>query len=136
MGQQQVTSAELKTYREALGLTVGWLAAEARVGERTVRYWESARNQVPEDVAALILRVEAQTRQLVENALVTVGEVAQQEGSEPEAVDLRRYAADEEFWRAHPAFKPLPATWHGAALARIARALEARGIPAVIEYAN
>ena len=131
-----MTSAELKTYREALGLTVGWLAAEARVGERTVRYWESGRNEVPEDVAELILSIEGVARELVTNALETVGEISKQEGGAPQAVDLRRYATDADLWRAHPKFKPLPATWHAAALARIASGLEARGIPAVFEFAN
>lgn len=131
-----MTPAELKTNREALGLTVGWLADQAGVGERTVRYWESGRNQVPADVAALVTRIEAQTRTIVANALEQVGEVVQVHGGEPEAVDLRRYASDAELWRRHPGFKPLPATWHAAALARIARELESRGVASVIEYAN
>lgn len=131
-----MTPAELKTNREALGLTVGWLAAQAGVGERTVRYWEAGRNQVPDDVAALIVRIESQTRTMVTNALAQVDQVIRAQGREPEAVDLRRYATDAELWRAHPGFKPLPATWHAVTLARIARALESRGIPSVIEYAH
>ncbi len=131
-----MTPAELKTNREALGLTVGWLAEQAGVGERTVRYWESGRNQVPDDVAALIGRIESQTRTMVSNALAQVDEVMRAQGGEPEAVDLRRYASDAELWRNHPGFKPLPATWHAATLARIARALESRGVTSVIEYAS
>lgn len=131
-----MTPAELKTNREALGLTVGWLAEQSGVGERTVRYWESGRNQVPDDVAALIVRIESQTRTMVSNALAQGDEVVRAQGGEPEAVDLRRYASDAELWRKHPGFKPLPATWHAATLARIARALESRGIASVIEYAS
>lgn len=131
-----MTPAELKTNREALGLTVGWLAEQAGVGDRTVRYWESGRNQVPDDVTALIQQIESKTRTMVTNALAQVDDVVRAQGGEPEAVDLRRYATDAELWRKHRGFKPLPATWHAAALARIARALEDRGIPAVIEYAS
>lgn len=131
-----MTPAELKTHREALGLTVAWLATQANVGERTVRYWESGRNQVPEDVAALILRIEAQSRMIVENALAQVEAVTMMQDGAPEAVDLRRYATDSELWRNHPGLKPLPSTWHASVLLRIARLLEGRGIPAVIEYAN
>lgn len=131
-----MTPAELKTHREALGLTVGWLAAQAGVGERTVRYWESGRNQVPDDVAWLIQRIEAQTRRMVENALAQVEEVTALKGGEPEVVDLRRYGTDADLWKSHPGCKPLPATWHASVLARVVRELEARGIPAVIEYAH
>ncbi|OJY94409.1 MAG: hypothetical protein BGP25_05305 [Lysobacterales bacterium 63-13] len=131
-----MTPAELKTHREALGLTVGWLAEQARVGERTVRYWESGRNAVPEDVADLIRRIEMKTRAMVTAALDSVGQILAEEGGSPESVDLRRYASDAELWSKHPAFRPLPATWHAVTLARIARELDARGIHSVIEYAN
>ena len=43
-----MTSAELKTTRESLGLTADWLAKKAGVQLRTVRYWESGRNAVRE----------------------------------------------------------------------------------------
>ena len=101
-----------------------------------MRYWESGRNRVPDDVAALILRIESQTRTMLANALAQVDEVVLAQGGEPESVDLRRYASDAELWRKHPDLKPLPATWHAATLARIARALESRGIVSVIEYAS
>lgn len=131
-----MTSAELKTMREALGLTVGWLAEQAGVGERTVRYWESGRNQVPDDVAELIGRIEARSRELVRRAVTTVSEVSARSGGTPEAVDLRRYGSDAELWKAHREFRPLPVTWHASVLARIARELEAQGIPSTIEYAQ
>ncbi len=131
-----MTPAELKTNREALGLTVGWLAEQAGVGERSVRYWEAGASPVPDDVAALIVSIEAKARQLVTQALAQVDEVVRAQGGTPEAVDLRRYATEVELWRKHPGFKPLPATWHASVLARIARSLEARGIASVIEYAS
>ncbi len=131
-----MTPAELKTNREALGLPVSWLAAQAEVSERTVRYWESGRNQVPEDVVDIIEHVEAVARDFVDQALTVVAEATAEHSGPPEVIDLRRFATDAELWRQHPEVRPLPATWHAACLARIARELEARGIPAVIEYAH
>ena len=55
-----MTPAELKTLREACGLPQSWLAHQAQVNERTVRYWESGKSSVPDDVAALISRIDAQ----------------------------------------------------------------------------
>lgn len=135
-----MTPAELKTYREALGLPVAWLAEQAGVAERTVRYWESGRNRVPDDVAEIIQRAEAATRRLVAAWLAQVVELHRETadalGGEPEGVDLLRYSTDAALWRAHPDLRPLPATCHAAALARLAREMEARGIQAVIEWAG
>lgn len=131
-----MTPAELKTRREALGLTVGWLAEQAGVGERTVRYWESGRNQVPDDVAGLILRIDAQAEKMVAEALAVVDETTRVHGGPPECVDLRRYATDAELWRKHPGLRPLPATFHASVLDRTRRALAGRGIESVIEYSN
>ena len=131
-----MTGAELKTLRESLGLSVAWLAVQAGVQERTVRYWESGRVAVPVDVAGLIARIEASTGEHVAQALAVVAETTADQGAAPESVDLRRYGTDDELWRAHPGLRPLPATWHAATLARVRRALAEQGVPARIEYAH
>lgn len=131
-----MTGAELKTLRESLGLTVQWVADQSKVRLRTAQYWEAGRNKVPADVAALIARTEARTRTMVANALAQIDEVTQAQVGTLEAVDLRRYASDAELWRKHPDCKPLPATWHATMLARITRALEAKGVSSTIQYAS
>jgi DNA-binding XRE family transcriptional regulator len=55
---KRMTSAELKTLRESLGLSVSWLAAQVGVNERTVNYWESGKTSVPAKVAGLVLGLE------------------------------------------------------------------------------
>ena len=133
-----MTPAELKTMRESLCLTVEWLAAQADVRGRTIRHWESGRNRVPDDVAQMVTGIESQSRAMVAAALRQVDDARAQlpAGGKLGGVDLRRYASDEELWGRHPEFRPLPVTWHASVLARIARELEARGVEAVIEYAN
>lgn len=127
-----MTSAELKTFRESLGLTVGWLAAQANVRERTVRYWESGRTRVPDDVTAIIKDAEDKA-QLAVDAVMEYATL-KTERRPGESIDLRRFRDDAELWRWHPTMEPLPATWHAAALARAARALGERGIGATIRY--
>jgi len=51
-----MTSEQLKALRESLGLSQQWLADQANVRKRTVAHWESGRNNVPVDVAEIILR--------------------------------------------------------------------------------
>ncbi len=126
----QVTSAGLKTMRESLGLTVNWLAEQAGVGERTVRYWESGRNQVPDDVAATILRVESLVADEVQRALKTL------QSQQLQPIILRRYVTDSDLWQAQSTFSQLPTTCHAAMLSRLSRELEARGFRVVIEYAG
>lgn len=55
-----MTPAELKTLRESLGLPVQWLAERANVQRRSVEYWEAGRSKVPDDVAELMLQIDAQ----------------------------------------------------------------------------
>lgn len=119
-----MTSAELRTSRESLGLSVDWLAKQAGVAARTIRHWESRPEEPPEDVAALIEGVEAQSVGMVVRAIATYNELA--EGFE--GVDLRRFRTDQDLWARHPETSGLPASWHASVLARIRRELIARGI--------
>lgn len=117
-----MTSAELKTMREAVGLTVPELAALADVQERTVRYWESGRNQVPEDVTDLVSRIDAMLNSLVAQTVDLVRSKIKAHGK-PIGITLLRYRENADLWRFRPDFKPLPTTTHGALLARTRAAL-------------
>lgn len=50
---ESVTPAELKTTREALGLSSEWVAEVGGVTVRSVRHWESGNGVVPDDVASI-----------------------------------------------------------------------------------
>lgn len=124
-----MTPADLKTIREAIGLTVPDLAALAGVQERSVRYWESGRTAVPADVQAQVLRIDAWLTEQAREALATVRTLAA-----GEAVHLVRYREDEDLWRFQPAYRPLPVTAHAAALARTRAALAGLHVRSVIVY--
>ena len=129
-----MTPAELKTLREACGLPQSWLAQQAKVNERTVRYWESGKSSVPDDVAALIARIDAQLDTAASGALDQAQALATDHGS-PQVVTLYRYDADAELWERRPDMTGLPVTCHAALLAQTRRLLSAAGFRVAIDWA-
>lgn len=129
-----MTAAELKTLREAIGLTVPDLAALAGVQERTVRYWESGRNAVPDDVAAQVEAIDQRLTDMAAAAMRQVRETAAAQGGLPASVVLVRYRENADLWRCHPGFRPLPVTTHAALLARTRAALADLHVRSVIQY--
>lgn len=118
-----MTAAELKTLREAVGLSVPDLAALANVQERSVRYWESGRSAAPADVAAMVSNLDAHLDTLTGHVVDLVREAMAQQGGAPESITLLRYRENADLWHYRPDFKPLPTTTHGALLARCRAAL-------------
>jgi DNA-binding transcriptional regulator YiaG len=130
-----MTPAELKTLREALGLSQAHLAHLAGVQERTVRHWEAGRNAAPPDVAAMLANIDASIDRQVQQALATARELIAQAGHAPDCIDLLRYRTDADLWAAHPDYAPLPVTTHAAMLARTRRALADLHVASRIVYA-
>ncbi len=118
-----MNSATLKTIRESLGLTVGWLANQAQVQERTVRYWESGRNEVPDDVAEMMLKLEVLSADMVLRATHQIDAIVKKNGKPSSAIVLVRYQSDKDLWKYRPDLKMLPATFHAGVLARVRAAL-------------
>ena len=131
---RKMTPAEFKTLREALGLTVQWVADQAHVKLRTAQYWEGGRLAVPADVADMLERIERTVEAKVAEAVSMIVSERSTAESLPDKAPLVRYRNDADLWMFHPNMKPLPTTTHAAKLARLKRALEFRGIPAVIEF--
>lgn len=129
-----MTSAELKTLREACGLSQGWLAARAGVNERTVRYWESGKSTVPDDVSLLIADIDKTLDRAANEAREQARRMVAAHGK-PIAVTLFRYASDSELWEARKDMSGLPATCHAAILARARRLLIADGQAVEIHWA-
>ena len=125
-----MTSAELKTLRESLGLTADWLAKRAGVQLRTVRYWEAGRNKVPDDVEEMIVSLNA-WRESAVSAMVQSCIVATPALDE---VVLLRYRDDEHLWAHHPGFEGLPVTFHASTLLAAQKALQAIGCRVRIVY--
>jgi len=128
-----MTPAELKTIRESLGLTAQWIADHAGVKLRTAQYWEAGRMAVPDDVVAMLGRIDQMLNSTVEQAVTHIDDMSDQH-SEPSDVVLLRYRTDADLWRFRPDMKSLPTTTHAAMLARLRRALWRRGIKTNIEY--
>jgi DNA-binding XRE family transcriptional regulator len=128
-----MTSAELKTYRETLGLPREWLANKAGVNARTVSYWEAGNHPVPDDVAALVLEAYSLIQSAADEAIKQVNAIAVRNGI-PEQINLLRYRTDADLHCYRPDFVGFPAATHAAMLAIICRELRLMGIRCVIVY--
>ena len=81
---------------------------------------------MPDDVAELLLKLDAQFAEATRQALAVVDEQTEKQGQPPETVRLYRYRDDAELWQARPDMRGLPVTAHAALLARVRSALLAR----------
>lgn len=130
-----MNSAEFKTLREAIGLSVSDVAKMASVKSRSVQYWESARSQPPDDVCDRLLEIDTQIDAGVRDALAAIEGLLNESGGADE-ITLMRYLDADDLWGAHPEFDGLPVTCHAAYLARVKRALETKGEVVRIVYSE
>ena len=121
-----MTPAELKTLRESLGLTTAWVAEQSDVTERTVKYWEAGRSNIPDSVSSMLTEIDLKLDQ-------TAVEVAGH-ASRDATVVLSRYRNNEDLWSEYPDMEPLTVTTHAVLLQRTLKLLTAAGIDASIEY--
>jgi transcriptional regulator with XRE-family HTH domain len=128
-----VTPAEVRTYREGLGLSARALADRLGLAEeRTVRRWEDGSRRVPEGVADELRRLDA----LVER-MVTIGLWTWKDAAPGTEVALLRYRTadgrsgderDDLAERDPAAARDLGgADVHGAAVRRLAEAIRREG---------
>ena len=129
-----MNAAELKTLREACGLSQEWLAQRANVNQRTVRYWESGKSTVPDDAARIISELDVTLSRAAQEALTQARSLALVHGK-AETVTLFRYASDAELWARRKDMAGLPATCHAALLARARRLLIDDGQAVEIHWA-
>lgn len=119
MQTEGVTPAELKTTREALGISSEWVAQVGGVAVRTVRHWEGGAARVPEDVAAVLEQLAQQVRSYVERVM----------SSRPqEPVTLLRFR-DPEVLRRNTGLT-WPTSTHAIAQLRCVEQLRDAGVPA------
>lgn len=113
---ERMTDAEFRVVREHLGLTGDWLAAHLEVTPRTVRRWEQGMYPIPDDVRLAMEDLEARTGAFVSGAVEQLMDLP-----DPGVVV---YRTDAEYRTAHPDIA-FPASWHRAAVARIAQEVPA-----------
>ena len=126
-------SADLRTLRESLGLSIEWCTSNARKGDapvhnRTWRHWEAGRNPVPKDIAKWITAMTGKVDMIVTQGVQFISD------RKPEKVILIRYRTDEDLWRFRPDMRGFPTTYHVAILSRIRCDLWKLGIKSVVEY--
>lgn len=120
-----MTPAEVRAYREGLGLSARALADHLGLAEeRTVRRWEDGTRRVPPGVAAELRRLDALVERMVAQGLATWR--ARAPGA---PVVLLRYRSDADLAERDPAAaRDLGgAATHGAAVRRLAEAIRRAG---------
>ena len=127
---KDLTGAELKTLREALGLTVQELAGLGKVQLRSAQYWESGKYNVPDDVAELLSRIDKRFDEL---AIFNVQKILES-GLKPDLVTLTRYQSDKDLRDAHPDMTYAGVAHHAALVDRSRRRLEDAGYKVEIIY--
>ena len=128
-----MTPATLATLREALGLTHEDVARIADVDPRTVRRWQSPQREatVPNDVSEALWGLMEWVTDTVDAAVEGVEAMIEQQGHEPEVIDLTRYVDAASAARAGI---EVPHPVHTAAVAQIARELHAAGLDVAVHY--
>ena len=111
VGASPMSGAELRCVREWLGLTTRWLADHLGVAERSVHRWESGIREVPEGVAAEVLRLSEITYGVLNGLIDQLLDV-------PEP-GVYTYMSDADYRSHHPE-QDWPASWHRALCARLA----------------
>jgi len=125
--------AELRTFRESLGLSAKWMATHFNVPLDRVYGWESGHGPLPDGVADALRRIAVLINEAVERAIVTLLEV-RGNGDVTAPVILLRYCSDDELWYFHPELRPISSGSHAVMLGRICQTLAARDIETAIEY--
>lgn len=135
-----MTPAELRTLREACGLSLPQLAALCGVRERTARYWESGRSKVPSDVAATIAQLDASLTEAAHRSARLACHLCDREagalaqGSRPREIILLRYSTDADLAHYRPDMRHLSTTTHAALLYRTRSLLREEGLTCRIIY--
>jgi transcriptional regulator with XRE-family HTH domain len=111
LADERMTDAEFRVAREFLGLTAEWLAEHLGVSSRTVRHWEAGKFAIPDGVRLEIKALKARTGAFIEGCVEKLMDVP-----DPGVVV---YRSDADYRAAHPEIG-FPASWHRAAVARIA----------------
>ncbi len=123
-----MNGATLKTIRESLGLPVAWLAQAGNVQERTVRYWETRLDDVPDDVRLLFEQLERVAADTVERGLFAIRAQIEAHGAPEEPLMLVRYQDGDDLARYQPDMAGLPVTFHAAILARVRWVMQQEGV--------
>jgi hypothetical protein len=128
-----MTSAEFKTYRETLGLTLHHVAVLTQSSLRTASYWESRDSKVPQKAKEVVEAIEISINKAVEN-MVSIVLNENKLSENKQTITLLRYLKDEDLWQFIPDMYPLPVTTHSVMLAKAKQALSEKGFEIQIKY--
>lgn len=109
---------ELRSRREALGLSQVSLADLLGVKQDKVSLWEYGKRPIPEGIDRHLAEWEETVEELVDAAGETIERIEAAEGCPAEPLVLAVFSSDEALWVAHPEMDGTPAVLHRVAMAR------------------
>lgn len=125
-------SAEFKTLRESLGLSISTLVKIIDVDERTLRKWESGKKQPPQGVVDTLVELDNLVNQTATEIIALHKESMKNGGQQ--GVVLERFIDAEDLAAVYPAFARLPTMTFAVVLFRVRQAFLDLGVPVSIIY--
>lgn len=125
-------SAEFKTLRESLGLTISTLVKVIDVDERTLRKWEAGKKQPPQGVVDTLVGYDDLVNKTAADIIAQHQESMANGGQQ--GVVLERFVEAEDLAAAYPAFTGLPTMTFGVVLFRVRQKFIELGVPVSIIY--
>jgi DNA-binding XRE family transcriptional regulator len=127
-------SAEFKTLRESLGLTISTLVKIVDVDERTLRKWEAGKKQPPQGVVDSLVGFDELVNKTTAEIFAFYQESIRNGGQQ--GVVLERFVEVEDLVKAYPAFERLPTMTFGVVLFRVRQKFIDLGVPVSIIYSK
>jgi hypothetical protein len=119
--------------RESLGLSVFWLAHNARIKEADILMWEKGDRKVPKPAIKLLTQI-SDIIDEAEQKLFDIYIKPDNVSNKSRTVVLLRYICDEDLWTYQSDFAPLPVTTHNILLERINKRLASFGTKMITVY--
>lgn len=119
------STAEFNTLRQWLGIPDQWLAERAGVEPQVLQDWENGESPIPDEVMGIIKAVDDVRRTVVNGIVENIGAQLRALESEPGAIAMLRYKAQEDLEEYWPEMVGMPLEAHVMALGEIKSRLEA-----------
>jgi DNA-binding XRE family transcriptional regulator len=100
-------ATEFRDLRESFGLSVSWLARNAKIAEAAILAWEKG-GRIPPNAAEKMLTEISNSMEQFEQELFFILKMTENIKKKVLTVVLPRFTCSEDLWKYIPEFDPLP----------------------------
>jgi hypothetical protein len=112
--------------RESFGLSVSWLARNAKIAEADILAWEKGGRRPPKAAEKMLTEISDSMNQF-EQVLLNIQKMTGNNKKEVLTVVLPHFTCSEDLWKYIPEFDPLPLTTYNIMLERANKRLASQG---------